>query len=49
MTCNDLERCEKEIAEVEAQLRAGHPDLDGLTRALADWSEEKRTILRESQ
>jgi hypothetical protein len=29
---------------VEAQLRAGHPDLQGLCRALAVWSRELRLI-----
>jgi hypothetical protein len=29
---------------VEAQLRAGHPDVEGLCLALADWSGELRLI-----
>ena len=30
--------------EVEEQLRAGHPDVEGLCLALADWSEELRIL-----
>ena len=29
---------------MEAQLRAGHPDVQGLCRALVDWSAELRLI-----
>jgi len=39
-----IERCRREIAEIEALIRAGHPDLEGLCRALADWSGERRLI-----
>jgi hypothetical protein len=42
-----MERCRREIAEVEEQLRAGHPDLQGLCLALSDWSAELRLILLE--
>ena len=41
---DDLVRCDAEIANAEALLRAGHPDLDGLLLALSDWSAEKRLI-----
>ena len=44
-----MERCRVEIAAVEAQIRAGHPDLDGLCLALADWSSELRLIQQESE
>ena len=37
-------RCREEIAAIEAQIRAGYPDLQGLCRALADWSGELRLI-----
>jgi len=37
-------RCREEIAAVELQIRAGHPDLEGLCRALADWSAELRLL-----
>ncbi len=33
-----LERCNQEIAEIEALIRAGHPDVAGLCLALADWN-----------
>ena len=39
-----MDRCRREIATVEAQIRAGHPDLEGLCRALADWSGELRLL-----
>ena len=42
-----MERCRREIAAIEDQLRAGHPDLQGLCLALADWSAELRLILLE--
>ena len=42
-----MERCRAEIAAVEAQIRAGHPDLEGLCLALSDWSRELRLIERE--
>jgi hypothetical protein len=32
---------------VESALRAGHPDVEGLCRALADWSGELRLIKQE--
>ena len=43
-----MDRCRREIAAIEAQLRAGHPDVEGLCRALADWCGELR-LLRASQ
>lgn len=43
-----MERCRSEIAAAEAQIRAGHPDLQGLCLALADWSAELR-LLRTAQ
>jgi hypothetical protein len=42
-----VERCRREIAAIEDQLRAGHPDLQGLCLALSDWSAELRLILAE--
>jgi hypothetical protein len=41
-----MARCRQEIAAVEAQLRAGHPDVQGLCRALVDWSTELRLLQR---
>jgi hypothetical protein len=42
-----MERCRREIALVEEQLRAGHPDVRGLCLALADWSAELRILEEE--
>jgi hypothetical protein len=44
-----MERCRREIAAIEDQLRAGHPDLQGLCLALVDWSEELRIIEAERE
>lgn len=44
---SEVERCDCEIAEVEAALLAGHPDVEGLVLALRDWNEEKRLIEEE--
>ncbi len=40
----ELSRCEREIAAIEEQLRAGHRDMDGLCLALMDWAGEERLI-----
>ena len=42
-------RCRREIAAIEAEIRAGNPDLVGLTLALSDWSAELRLLLKESR
>jgi len=42
-----LERCRCEIATIEALIRAGHPDLQGLCLALSDWCAELRLIEHE--
>jgi ParB family chromosome partitioning protein len=39
-----IARCRAEISEIERLLKAGHPDLDGLVRALVDWSGELRLL-----
>jgi hypothetical protein len=39
-----MERCRREIADIESQIRAGHPDVPGLCLALADWSAELRIV-----
>jgi hypothetical protein len=44
---HEVERCHGELANIEAQLRAGHPDVEGLVLALADWSQELRILMRE--
>ena len=42
-----IERCRREIAAIEAEIRAGNPDLPGLCLALSDWSGELRLIEEE--
>jgi hypothetical protein len=37
------------MAEIEAMLVAGHPDVEGLCRALSDWSEELRILQNEKR
>src|SRR5450755_4806128 len=37
-------QCHAEISAIEAQIRAGHTDLEGLCLALADWSAELRLL-----
>jgi hypothetical protein len=32
------------MADVESQLRGGHPDIQGLCLALADWAAELRLL-----
>ncbi len=45
----EQERCDIQIAEIEEQLRSGHPDVEGLCRALADWSGERRLIAQDAE
>ena len=40
----ELERCDNEIRTVELLLRGGHPDMENLLLALADWSTERRLL-----
>ena len=40
----DIERCDQEIAEAEAMLRAGHREVAGLLLQLMDWSIERRLL-----
>jgi hypothetical protein len=44
----EIERCRREIAGIEAQLRSGHPDLHGLVLALVDWHAELQLIERDT-
>ncbi len=44
----EIERCLREIGEVESQLRSGHRDLQGLLLALTDWQVELRLLEREA-
>jgi hypothetical protein len=43
----DIEHCRHEIASIEALIRGGHPDLEGLCLALSDWRTELRLIEQE--
>ena len=40
----EVDRCRDEIAAAEALLLAGHPEVEGLCMALADWSAELRIL-----
>ena len=44
-----MERCHREIAVIEAQILAGHMDLEGLCLGLADWSAELRLLQNEQR
>ena len=41
----ELERCDEEIRDHEANLRGGHKDVIGLYRALLDWRTERRLLM----
>lgn len=45
----EIERCRQEIAEIERQILAGHPDVAGLCLALHDWAQELRILQREGE
>jgi hypothetical protein len=49
LTREGIEQCRREIAAIEEQLRAGHPELEGLCLALADWSAELRILLKQEE
>lgn len=40
----EIDRCRREIAELERLLGSGHPDVEGLCLALSDWSAELRIL-----
>jgi hypothetical protein len=44
-----MDRCRREIAAIEAELRAGNPDVRGLLLGLADWHAELRILQDEEQ
>jgi hypothetical protein len=44
-----MERCRREIAAIEADIRAGNPDLPGLCLALRDWHAELRIMQDEAR
>lgn len=41
---DEIKRCNREIAQIEDALLAGHPDVAGLCLALSDWSTEIRIL-----
>jgi hypothetical protein len=43
----EIDRCRREIAEIEAELLAGNPDVAGLCMALSDWWAELRILERQ--
>jgi hypothetical protein len=42
-----IARARREIDAIEAEIRAGNPDLHGLCRGLVDWSCELRRLKKE--
>jgi hypothetical protein len=44
-----IERCRREIAEIESLLLAGHRDVQGLCMAPSDWSAELMLIERDCE
>jgi hypothetical protein len=44
---HEIERCRREIAEIEDLLHSGHLDVEGLCLALMDWSAELRLLEEE--
>ena len=44
----EIERCRREIAGIEEQLRSGYRDMHGLLLALTDWHAELRLLEREA-
>jgi hypothetical protein len=44
----EIDRCRREIADIERLMWEGHPDLEGLLLALADWSAELKLLSGES-
>jgi hypothetical protein len=42
-----MERCRREIAEIESLIVGGHSDMAGLCLALSDWNAELRLLEKE--
>ncbi len=49
MECDQIERCKREIAAIEAEILAGSPDLPGLCLALSEWHAEWRILEAEQR
>jgi len=45
----DIDRCRREIAAIERELRTNSPDVHGLCLGLKDWSVELRILEREQR
>jgi hypothetical protein len=45
----EIERCRRQIADIEAELLAGNPDVAGLCTALSDWWAELRILENEKR
>jgi hypothetical protein len=45
----EIERCHREVAAIEAELIGGNPDVQGLCLALSDWSAELRILQNEQR
>jgi hypothetical protein len=44
-----MERCQREIEAIEAEILSGNPDLPGLCLALSDWCAELRILQNEER
>ena len=44
-----MQRCQREISTIEAEILAGNTDLQGLCLALSDWSAELRILQDEKR
>jgi hypothetical protein len=49
MDSDQIERCKREIAAIEAELLAGNTDVPGLLLALSDWHCEWRLLEAEQR
>ena len=49
MDSDQIERCKREIAAIEAEILAGNADLPGLCLALSDWHAEWRILEAEQR
>jgi hypothetical protein len=46
---DELARCDAELAALEREMRAGNPQVEGIARAIIDWSMERRLIEHETR
>lgn len=45
---DELERCDREIAQARAEVLAGNRELEGLLLCITDWAAERRLIEEEA-